>query len=177
MVCAKPLIPLPPAKAEVALLLALVEYISIAMQQEPRDTPPTKRRKLSVASTKDALPGTQPQTSSSKGLDRPVSPPLSRRKSPASVCSLTPTWNFDNVPKEPSASQSTETTIDEDELVKEQDHAAEPRVIPSPVQLTRIEKLSKQHNVDAVGLADLLGDPLIKECWNFNYLFDLDFVM
>jgi hypothetical protein len=22
-----------------------------------------------------------------------------------------------------------------------------------------------------------LGDPLIKECWNFNFLFDLDFVM
>jgi tyrosyl-DNA phosphodiesterase-1 len=32
-------------------------------------------------------------------------------------------------------------------------------------------------NVDAVSLKDILGHPMIKECWNFNYLFDLDFVM
>jgi tyrosyl-DNA phosphodiesterase-1 len=43
--------------------------------------------------------------------------------------------------------------------------------------LTRIAGLAAHQNVDAVGLGDLLGDPLIKECWNFNFLFDLDFVM
>jgi tyrosyl-DNA phosphodiesterase-1 len=57
------------------------------------------------------------------------------------------------------------------------DADGKPKCLPSPVQLTRIEKLSTDQNVDAVGLSDLLGDPLIKECWNFNFLFDLDFVM
>lgn len=26
-------------------------------------------------------------------------------------------------------------------------------------------------------MKDLLGDPLISECWNFNYLHDLEFLM
>ncbi|KAJ5150043.1 hypothetical protein N7448_001621 [Penicillium atrosanguineum] len=36
---------------------------------------------------------------------------------------------------------------------------------------------SKGYNVDTVKLRDILGDPMIRECWNFNYLFDVDFVM
>ncbi|KAH9876964.1 hypothetical protein IAQ61_002325 [Plenodomus lingam] len=49
--------------------------------------------------------------------------------------------------------------------------------IPSPIQLIRIEDMGAMQNVDAIGLGDILGDPLIRECWNFNYLFDLGFVM
>lgn len=26
-------------------------------------------------------------------------------------------------------------------------------------------------------LRDLLGDPMIRECWQFNYLFDVDYLM
>lgn len=37
--------------------------------------------------------------------------------------------------------------------------------------------MAVRENLDAVQLKDILGDPLIKECWNFNYLFDIDFVM
>ncbi|KAI9749617.1 MAG: hypothetical protein M1835_001517, partial [Candelina submexicana] len=47
----------------------------------------------------------------------------------------------------------------------------------SPIQLTRIRDLAASSNVDTVRLKDLLGDPLIKECWQFNYLFDIDFLM
>ncbi|KAI1498689.1 phospholipase D/nuclease [Biscogniauxia marginata] len=50
-------------------------------------------------------------------------------------------------------------------------------VIPSPFQLTTIESLPPESNVDAVSLHDLLGDPLISECWEFNYLHDVDFLM
>ena len=54
-----------------------------------------------------------------------------------------------------------------------------PRIVPSPVQLSHIEGFppSKGSNVDTVRLRDILGDPMIRECWNFNYLFDVDFVM
>jgi tyrosyl-DNA phosphodiesterase 1 len=52
-----------------------------------------------------------------------------------------------------------------------------PRILPSPVQLTRVEDLPAGQNVDTVTLKDILGDPMIKECWQFNYLFDLDFLM
>ena len=47
----------------------------------------------------------------------------------------------------------------------------------SPVQLNFIEELPSSSNVDCISLGSILGDPMIKECWLFNYLFDLDFVM
>jgi tyrosyl-DNA phosphodiesterase-1 len=52
-----------------------------------------------------------------------------------------------------------------------------PKLIPSPFQLTSIRDLPASLNVDAVSLEDILGDPLIAECWEFNYLHDLDFLM
>lgn len=51
------------------------------------------------------------------------------------------------------------------------------RLIASPVQLNFIEELPPASNVDTISLGSILGDVMIKECWLFNYLFDLDFVM
>merc|ERR1712000_262728 len=50
-------------------------------------------------------------------------------------------------------------------------------VTKSPWQLTWIRDLPEPLNQDAVTLNDLLGDPLIRECWEFNFLHDLDFLM
>ncbi|TGO10949.1 hypothetical protein BTUL_0121g00220 [Botrytis tulipae] len=50
-------------------------------------------------------------------------------------------------------------------------------VVKSPFQLTTIRDLPASSNVDAVSLKDILGDPLISECWEFNYLHNLDFLM
>ncbi|RYC63831.1 hypothetical protein CHU98_g2371 [Xylaria longipes] len=49
--------------------------------------------------------------------------------------------------------------------------------IASPFRLTTIRDLSDALNVDAVSLSDLIGDPLIAELWDFNYLHDIDFLM
>ena len=51
------------------------------------------------------------------------------------------------------------------------------RTVRSPWQLTWIRDLPESLNRDAVTLEDLLGDPLIYECWEFNYLHDVDFLM
>lgn len=51
------------------------------------------------------------------------------------------------------------------------------RLIPSPMQLSTVNGLADSTNVDTVSLRDILGDPLIKECWLFNYLIDVDFIM
>lgn len=51
------------------------------------------------------------------------------------------------------------------------------RVFRSPFQLTRIRDLPPEMNKDTVTLKDILGDPLIAECWEFNYLHDIDFLM
>lgn len=47
----------------------------------------------------------------------------------------------------------------------------------SPIQLSTVNGLPASSNIDTVSLGDILGDPLIKECWLFNYLFDVDFIM
>ena len=48
---------------------------------------------------------------------------------------------------------------------------------PSPFQLTKIRDLPASSNVDTVTLSDILGDPMIKEQWQFNFLHDIDFIM
>jgi hypothetical protein len=52
-----------------------------------------------------------------------------------------------------------------------------PKVIPSPWKLTWIRDLPEEMNRDALTLKDILGDPLISECWEFNYLHDVHFLM
>lgn len=55
--------------------------------------------------------------------------------------------------------------------------APAPKIVPSPFQLTWIRDLPASSNVDAVSLKDILGDPLIAECWEFNYLHNVDYLM
>ncbi|KAL8382833.1 hypothetical protein RB595_006555 [Gaeumannomyces hyphopodioides] len=47
----------------------------------------------------------------------------------------------------------------------------------SPFRLTHIRDLGPQDNVDAVRLKDVIGDPLISELWDFNYLHDINFLL
>ena len=53
----------------------------------------------------------------------------------------------------------------------------EKALVKSPWQLTWIRDVPDEENKDAVTLTDILGDPLIAECWEFNYLHDIDFLM
>ncbi|KAK5633023.1 hypothetical protein RRF57_008737 [Xylaria bambusicola] len=53
----------------------------------------------------------------------------------------------------------------------------ERKILSSPFRLTSIRDLSDADNVGAVSLNDLVGDPLISELWDFNYLHDIDFLM
>ncbi|KAI1081636.1 phospholipase D/nuclease [Whalleya microplaca] len=94
---------------------------------------------------------------------------------------------------EPPSKRRRVSDADEDHTVKESDrtpmslsHPISPprkkrnkerKLIPSPFQLTTIRDLPEASNIDAVSLKDLLGDPLIAECWEFNYLHDVDFLM
>lgn len=166
------------------------------MSSNGSNVPPAKRRRLDDAnSARSEAEGTG---ATSASLSRPVSPPASKRKSPTpaatvqnSLLAPAPTWSFDDVPQQtltpphsqlPRASNPLEkdNAVREDGLAPNNDHGVandSTRCIPSPFQLTKIRDLAPHQNVDTVELKDILGDPLIKECWNFNFLFDLDFVM
>jgi tyrosyl-DNA phosphodiesterase-1 len=101
------------------------------------------------------------------------------------------TWSFNDVPKQletPPLSQKTLLSQIADRSVlppstdvqtptDKNDASATIECIASPIQLTRIRDLAPHQNVDTVQLKDILGNPLIRECWNFNFLFDIDFVM
>jgi tyrosyl-DNA phosphodiesterase-1 len=52
-----------------------------------------------------------------------------------------------------------------------------PTVISSPFRLMTIRDLPASQNKDTVSLHDILGNPLIKEAWIFNYCFDIDWMM
>jgi tyrosyl-DNA phosphodiesterase-1 len=130
----------------------------------------------------------------SESLNRPISPPLSSRtRSRRGAEGHTPPRaDEENVKK--TAPRDPPKQVDEEDVKKgeelqpettpeEQDSKSDQYLPPqvqflaSPVQLTRIKDFHSTQNVDTVGLGDILGDPLIKEVWNFNYLFDIDFVM
>ncbi|KAK4178177.1 putative tyrosyl-DNA phosphodiesterase [Triangularia setosa] len=80
-----------------------------------------------------------------QSLTHPISPPLKKRRLPASTAKA----------KSPLTVES----------------------IGSPFQLTKIKDLPDGLNKGTYTLKDVLGDPLISECWEFNYLHDIDFLM
>ncbi|KAH7072368.1 tyrosyl-DNA phosphodiesterase 1 [Paraphoma chrysanthemicola] len=137
------------------------------------ENPPAKRRKLDTSHAEETVNSTQ--QISPQGLERPISPPLSRRNKPA-VAVLAPTWGFDNVPEQEAPSASLFPEKKQKTSKDVQSNKSRP-YMPSPIQLTQIDDMGVHQNINTVSLKDILGDPMIKQCWNFNYLFDVDFVM
>lgn len=110
---------------------------------------PFKRQKLSIEREHDAVNETTPHGPSGKTTSTlaPISPPPLLRKKDTAK------------PLEINQPQSTMISVS------------------SPIQLTEIRDLPATDNVDTTSLREILGDPLLKEVWNFNYLHDIDFIM
>ncbi|RHZ46193.1 tyrosyl-DNA phosphodiesterase 1 [Aspergillus thermomutatus] len=130
------------------------------MEQEDR---PSKRFKPSAIDEQPELTEAIPTavTNGLASLHRSITPPPSSR--PRTESSVTR-----------KSFSPNETSIQSAELTSHR-----PQLIPSPIQLTHIRDLSAAsgNNVDTVRLKDILGDPMIRECWQFNFLFDVDFLM
>lgn len=140
------------------------------------DAPSAKRRRIV-----DNPPNLEATTNRhhNASIRRPISPPQTKRKDHVPVAPFTPTWSFNSVPRAATAVAPPILTPNQDDVQFKTKLDDDPKVkfIASPVQLTRVKNLGSAQNTGTVGLKDILGDPLIKECWNFNFLFDLDFVM
>lgn len=100
-----------------------------------------------------------------RSLGLEISPPPVRSASASQDASQAKDTSGDHAEDHQETAKTTEASTFNVEFIK------------SPVQLTRIQDLPASSNVDTIDLTDLLGDPLIKECWQFNFLFDVDFVM
>lgn len=140
------------------------------------DEPAKKRRKvdakpavgIDTTAVVETLPPARLGRVMRGTLHRPISPPVSRK----AINRKSSTYQV-------QALSDGGTAEDEEQsppVLKPQTQKIT-NYISSPFRLTRIHDLKADKNVDAIGLRDILGDPMIKECWNFNFLFDLDFVM
>lgn len=111
--------------------------------------PPRKRAKV------EALVDMQTNGSSVlTSLASPISPPQRKARLPSDA------WK----PSPQSMAQASQSNL-------------LPATVPSTFSLTKIRDLPDAFNVDAVTLKDILSNPLIRECWEFNYLHDLDFLI
>ncbi|KAL8959666.1 MAG: hypothetical protein Q9193_003506 [Seirophora villosa] len=113
-------------------------------------------------SSADWTSATRKKFPSSKDCGRstkPISPPPSRKAGKETKTS-----------RKTSGSGSMETLPDDAA-------SRDPCSRASPIQLSTVSGLPASSNIDTLSLGDILGDPLIKECWLFNYLFDVDFIM
>lgn len=150
--------PLLPQLPPIVLILSppstgTFSFSNNAVMDDKQDRP-AKRPKLTSNSASDAPENTHSPNLAS--LHRSITPPPAR---PGRV-PLSPHQN--------SEKKDTPTT-----------NTNQPQLIPSPIQLTHIRDFSDslKNNEDTVRLRDILGDPMIRECWQFNYLFDVDFLM
>lgn len=121
--------------------------------------PRSKRRRISHD---DDSPDSVTKTANTfpHSLSRSVSPPRMKRSRTEAASS--------EVSQETDSHSPSSSNAKKDKTTK---------VFKSPFQFTWIRDLPEAANTDAVTLKDILGDPLIAECWNFNYLHDIRFLM
>lgn len=145
---------------------------------------PSKRRKIESSGFGQEGPqGSQEDLcygrSTILNTRRSISPPV-RRKASGLECvegRSVLIRESSNLVKEKPSVEGTTVTSTPPPFPNDETSAFPLDLVPSPVQLTEIKELHASLNINTISLKDILGDPLIKECWLFNYLFDVDFVM
>ncbi|KAL1858899.1 hypothetical protein Daus18300_009768 [Diaporthe australafricana] len=128
-----------------------------------------KRRRLSVDvdnDRPDSGPTTTPGQLTPRSLNHPVSPP--RKRSRHQAIQPESDEQKEQHQTKPASSKPTDGSLPT---------SGANETFSSPFQLTWIRDLPDAANTDAVTLRDILGDPLIAECWEFNYLHDVDFLI
>jgi hypothetical protein len=180
-----------------------VEELGIKMSSP--NSPPAKRRKLSsqLGNTKSKDPSRNGGLESPlRSLHRSITPPPPNRATPKPAkdgySEREPESQYDaRFINDPNSSEvkahngavtdlETKILSSTQPVVKGKAKASsqangqkqqKAKFIRSPIRLTHIRDLTDESNIDTVALNDILRDPMIKECWQFNFLFDIDFVM
>ncbi|KAK6523579.1 hypothetical protein TWF281_001560 [Arthrobotrys megalospora] len=138
---------------------------------------PTKGTKTLGMSSPEPL-SKRVKLSSSSSLNRDISPPPLRRKANGSVPPVATSSNHLATPS------SSITTPDPGAKSANISAASNPEVsnkstliISSPFKLTQIRNLPANKNIDAITISDILGSPLIREIWSFNFMHDLEWMV
>lgn len=145
---------------------------------EGSEEPPSKRVRIK------SHHGELGQAALPRSLIRAITPPLSKRGS-------SQIHNTNNDCETKSEDGGTNITANQDypdkgshskeQILRDNMLSTETptsfKFLRSPFRLTRIRDFPEQHNIDTITLHDILRDPMIKQCWQFNFLFDIDFIM
>ncbi|RMZ75465.1 hypothetical protein DV738_g5446, partial [Chaetothyriales sp. CBS 135597] len=123
-----------------------------------------KRQKLNNDDTVDPADLRRRRAAFLSSLSRDVSPPLSKRQA-------TEVANAETV-QYPVANRSSPSQVNNGP--EKNDNV---KLVSSPFKLTTIRDLAASDNIDTVSLHDILGNPLVKEAWIFNFCFDIDWTM
>lgn len=128
----------------------------------------TKRERVSPSPSNDGK-GTEDVEKNTfvlKSMSTPVSPPRKRRRQDEKL----------GVPAPTPGGGATDSTF-KDKHEKGLDAVPSHSTLRSPFHLTAIHDLPASANVDTLTVHDVFGDPHVVECWEFNFLHDLDFLM
>ena len=127
---------------------------------------PSKRTRFSSPEQDTEDNSAIPRGNNLTSLYRSITPPASRCRQPPP-------------PPPPPPAQNQSHSQPQSQAKDKTAGPAAPVIIPSPISLTHIRDLpaTSANNAETVHLRDLLGDPMIRECWQFNYLFDVDYLM
>ncbi|TLD16206.1 uncharacterized protein PgNI_01686 [Pyricularia grisea] len=117
-----------------------------------------------------------------RSLTRPISPPRKRQKTDNERHARPdPLLKNEQGSTEsgPASETASEPDVDSGSRGAEQARSKmpSPAIFSSPFRLTHIRDLGEEDNVDTLSLNDIIGDPLIAECWDFNYLHDIEFLL
>jgi tyrosyl-DNA phosphodiesterase-1 len=132
--------------------LAVHLHAGTNTQDQPSNTTIFIKSPITTMDSKRSASAAQVPTS----LTNPVSPPLKKRRL---------------VAPEPAVQEAGE------KAAETKPSSSTPSCFPSPFKLTKIRDLPPELNKDCISLKDILGDPIISECWQFNYMHDIDFIL
>ncbi|KAF1948842.1 phospholipase D/nuclease [Byssothecium circinans] len=156
-----------------------------------------KRRKVATSEMETevaATPSGNPRGTSNNGVYRPISPPMLRGRGRSRASSPSPSGAESGLgadagphvikqtlthPPPTQTRTATPKSVRVPRRGEEDDEERKHymRYLRSPIQLTRISGLEPAKNVDTLALRDIIGHPLLEECWCFNFLFDIEFLL
>jgi tyrosyl-DNA phosphodiesterase 1 len=137
---------------------------------------PSKRQKLDGGETTNAARVRMQRAAFLSSMSRDISPPPSARATPdVQVVETRPV-------KKPVIDLTPEVDEDADRIAKPKSittraEHGKPQVLPSPFTLTKIRDLPASRNNSTISLHSILGNPLIREAWIFNFCFDVDWLL
>lgn len=156
----------------------------------PKRVKTSSEKNVTISALQLGLPGQRVDPASIRerrtaflsSVSRSISPPPSRSSTPTrqateSITAPVPAVAPKHKPVAEAPPRVSKHEATGTDPTTEVDIGSQVKLVASPFQLTKIRGLQPSKNLDTISLPSILGNPLIKEAWIFNYCFDVDWLM